>query len=112
MSASVPVSPTFQRFDVRRFAADKMQKLNVFETSRFFLDVYCLAPGQAQKPHKHADADKVYAVVEGEVSVRIGESTAILGVGQAGLAPAGIDHGLENLSAANAAVLVFMAPHP
>ncbi|HEY0710663.1 MAG TPA: cupin domain-containing protein [Polyangia bacterium] len=106
------MSVSVARFDVRRFAQEKMQKLNVFETPRFFLDVYCLAPGQAQKPHKHADADKVYAVIEGEVSVRIGEETATLGSGQAALAPAGIDHGIENLSAGNAAVLVFMAPHP
>ncbi|HEY0712401.1 MAG TPA: cupin domain-containing protein [Polyangia bacterium] len=106
------MSVSVQRFDVRRFADDKMQKLNVFETSRFFFDVYCLAPGQAQKPHKHADADKIYAVVEGEVNVRVGDAVATLGPGQAALAPAGIDHGLENRSASNAAVLVFMAPHP
>jgi mannose-6-phosphate isomerase-like protein (cupin superfamily) len=101
-----------KRFDVRRFDAAKMQKLNVFETPRFFFDVYCLAPGQAQKPHAHAEADKVYAVVEGEVTVRIGNDSAKLGVGEAALAPAGVEHGVENGSGGNAAVLVFMAPHP
>ena len=37
----------------RRFAADKMQKVNMFETPQMFCDVYCLEPGQAQKAHAH-----------------------------------------------------------
>src|SRR5438445_158935 len=43
-------------------AADKMRKENLFQTGRFFLDVYVLAPGQSQAPHAHAGSDKVYAV--------------------------------------------------
>lgn len=101
-----------KRIDVRRFDAAKMQKLNLFQTSRFFCDVYCLEPGQSQKPHRHDDADKVYAVLEGEVQVRIGADSALLGAGEAVLAPAGVDHGLENPGPARAAVLVFMAPAP
>jgi quercetin dioxygenase-like cupin family protein len=101
-----------QRLDVRRFDAAKMQKLSLFETPRFFCDIYCLEPGQSQKPHKHDDADKVYAVLEGEVRVRIGEESATLAAGDAVLAPAGIDHGLDNAGPARAAVLVFMAPKP
>jgi mannose-6-phosphate isomerase-like protein (cupin superfamily) len=101
-----------QSLDVRRFDPGKMQKLNLFETPRFFCDVYCLEPGQAQKPHRHEDADKVYAVLEGEVSVRVGEESATLTEGQAVLAPAGLDHGVENPGPARAALLVFMAPRP
>jgi mannose-6-phosphate isomerase-like protein (cupin superfamily) len=98
-----------KRLDVRRFESGKMQKVNLFETPRFFCDVYCLEPGQAQKPHKHDDADKVYAVLEGSVLARIGNESASLGVGDAVLAPAGSDHGIENTSQGRAAVLVFMA---
>ena len=29
----------------RRFSAEKMQKLNLFETDQMFCDVYCLGPG-------------------------------------------------------------------
>ena len=43
-----------------QFADDKLKKHNLFATERFFLDVYCLQPKQAQKPHAHAGADKVY----------------------------------------------------
>lgn len=101
-----------KRIDVRRFDASKMQKVNLLETVRFFLDVYCLEPGQLQKPHRHEDADKVYVALEGEVLVRVGEDTGVLHVGDAVLAPAGLDHGVENQSGARAAVLVFMAPRP
>ena len=103
---------TVTRFDTRRFDPAKLQKLNVVQTSRFFLEVYCLAPGQAQKPHTHDGSDKVYAVLEGQVRVRIGADTADLGPGEAALAPAGIDHGIENPGPTNAAILVFMAPLP
>lgn len=98
--------------DVRRFDAAKMQKLNLFETPRFFLDVYCLEPGQSQKPHRHDGSDKVYAVLEGEVRAQVGEETALITAGHAVLAPAGLDHGIENLGPGRAALLVLMAPRP
>jgi quercetin dioxygenase-like cupin family protein len=101
-----------QRLDARRFDPAKMQKINLFETPRFFCDVYCLEPGQSQKPHRHDGSDKVYAVLEGEVRARVGEDSALLTAGQAVLAPAGVDHGIENPGPARAALLVFMAPRP
>jgi mannose-6-phosphate isomerase-like protein (cupin superfamily) len=99
-----------RRTGARRFDAAKMQKVNLFETPRLFCDVYCLEPGQSQKPHRHEGSDKVYAVLEGAVLVRVGAESAPLGAGEAALAPAGEDHGLENPGPARAAVLVFMAP--
>jgi mannose-6-phosphate isomerase-like protein (cupin superfamily) len=106
----MPVSVT--RFDARRFDPGKLQKLNVAQTSRFFLDVYCLMPGQQQKPHRHDASDKVYAVLEGHVTVRIGDETAALGPGEAVLAPAGVEHGVDNSGPENAALLVMMTPPP
>jgi quercetin dioxygenase-like cupin family protein len=96
----------------RRFDAAKMQKLNLFETERFFCDVYCLEPGQAQKQHAHAGNDKVYAVLEGAVVAQISGEERELAVGDAVLVPAGEEHGVVNRSAARAALLVFMAPKP
>lgn len=96
----------------RRYDSAKMQKINLFETDRFFLDVYCLEPGQSQKAHAHAGSDKVYAVLEGSVSVRVGAETRELQAGEAVLADAGTEHGIENRSPGRAAVLVMMAPKP
>jgi quercetin dioxygenase-like cupin family protein len=96
----------------RRFDAAKLQKLNLFETERFFCDVYCLEPGQSQKAHAHAGSDKVYAVLEGAVVAQIGGEERELQAGEAALAEAGTEHGLVNRSPSPAAVLVFMAPKP
>ena len=98
-------------FDQRcyAFASEKMHKVHLFETERFFLDVYCLEPGQSQKAHAHAGSDKVYAVLEGSVHARVGVEEQQLSAGQAVLAPAGSEHGIENRSTSRAAVLVFMA---
>ena len=101
-----------KHIDVRRYDPAKMQKLNLFETPRFFCDVYCLEPGQAQKAHRHEGTDKVYVVLEGEVLVRVGEESATLPSGTAVLAAAGVDHGIENRGPARSALLVFMAPRP
>ncbi len=101
-----------KRLDVRGFDPAKMQKHNLFETPRFFCDVYCLLPGQAQKPHQHAAADKIYAVLQGSVRVHIGGESADLSIGDAVMAPGGQEHGVENRSSGPAALLVFMAPKP
>ena len=96
----------------RRFDGAKMQKINLFETDRFFLDIYCLEPGQSQKAHAHAGSDKVYAVLEGSVVATVGGETRELRAGETVLAEAGSEHGIENRSHARAAVLVMMAPRP
>lgn len=94
------------------FADDKLKKHGVFATERFFLDVYCLKPGQVQKPHVHAGCDKVYVVLEGRCRFRVGEDSGEHGEGAAVLAPAGIEHGVENTSSQNARLLVLMTPPP
>jgi quercetin dioxygenase-like cupin family protein len=96
----------------RRFDPAKMQKVALFESDRFFCDVYCLLPGQEQKPHAHEGSDKVYAVLEGSVEVRVGGETKTVAQGEAALAPAGKEHGVANRSSAAAALLVFLAPRP
>jgi quercetin dioxygenase-like cupin family protein len=96
----------------RRWDGAKMQKLNLFETDRFFTDIYCLEPGQSQKAHVHAGADKLYAVLEGSIFARVGGEEQELRQGEVVLAPAGSEHGIENRSGQRAAVLVFMAPKP
>src|SRR4051812_19533578 len=93
---------SIQRLDSRRFSGEKMQKVTLFETPRFFCDVYCLEPGQAQKPHRHDGSDKLYAVLEGRARVTIGPDVGELGPGDAVLCPAGAEHGIENTGPARA----------
>lgn len=94
------------------FAEAKLQKHNLFETSRFFLDVYCLLPGQSQKPHAHEASDKVYVVLEGRCRFTVDGDAREEGEGACVFCPAGSEHGVENTGPANARLLVMMAPHP
>jgi len=89
-----------------------MQKIGLFETDRFFCDLYCLLPGQAQKVHAHQGSDKVYLVLQGRARVRVGDAEQELSPGQAALAPAGDPHGVTNATGEPVTLLVFMAPKP
>jgi mannose-6-phosphate isomerase-like protein (cupin superfamily) len=95
-----------------RFAEEKMQKIGLVETDRLYFDLYCLQPGQAQKVHSHVGSDKVYYVLRGRATVRIGAEEAELAPGQAVLAPSGTEHGVANRAGEPLTLLVFMAPKP
>ncbi len=96
----------------RRFSPEGLQKLNLFQTPRFFADVYCLEPEQEQKAHAHEGSDKVYVVLEGRARVRVGDEEQALGPNQAALAPSGMPHGVHNPGPERLVLLVFMAPVP
>ena len=98
--------------DFQQFSSEKMKKHNLFQTPRFFCDVYCFEPGQEQKGHVHQDQDKVYLVLEGEGTFRVGADSQVLGLGQGTMAPAGEEHGVLNHTQDRLRVLVFMAPNP
>ena len=98
--------------DYRQFSAEKMKKHNLFQSERFFCDVYCLEPGQEQKGHVHADQDKVYVVLEGKGTFTVGDESQVLGTGEGTMAPAGESHGVKNHGPQRLRVLVFMAPNP
>ena len=93
-------------------ATDKMAKVGLASTSRTQLDLYCVAPGQSQSPHRHEGEDKIYYVIEGAGRFRVGESEERLEAGEAVVAPAGVEHGLVNDGAALLLVLVVIAPPP
>lgn len=93
-----------------RFSEEKMQKIEVFPSPYMRVDLYTLLPGQAQRPHVHPEADKVYLVLEGEVVLVVDDEEALLPDGSAGYAPAGSRHGVKNASANPAVLFVVMAP--
>jgi quercetin dioxygenase-like cupin family protein len=96
----------------KRFAEEKMQKVSLFDTANCFCDLYCLKPGQAQRPHSHAGADKIYYVLEGEATIQIGDEEQMLGPGRIVLAPSEVVHGVRNAGSQPLSLLVFMAPNP
>ena len=98
--------------EYQQFASDKMNKNNIFETPRFFCDVYCFEPGQEQKGHVHGDQDKVYLVLEGQGQFKVGSEERVLGPGEGTMASAGEAHGVLNHTNTRLKVLVFVAPNP
>jgi quercetin dioxygenase-like cupin family protein len=98
--------------DYQKFGQDKMKKNNIFQTARFFCDIYCFEPGQEQKGHIHGEQDKVYLVLEGKGTFQIGNEKQVLGPGDGTMAPAGEEHGVFNHTRERLKVLVFVAPNP
>ncbi|MFN7956464.1 MAG: cupin domain-containing protein [bacterium] len=94
------------------FSDDKMQKVPLFDSERMFCDVYCFRPGQEQRAHRHDASDKVYVVLQGSGTFRVGAEERVLRAGQAVMAPAGEEHGARNSSDDELVVLVIMAPKP
>ena len=98
--------------DYQQFSSEKMKKNNMFQTPRFFCDIYCFEPGQEQKGHIHGEQDKVYLVLEGQGMFQVGLEKQVLGPGQGTTAPAGEEHGVMNHTDQRLKVLVFVAPNP
>jgi len=98
--------------EAQRFSPEKMQKVGLFSSERFFLDLYCLEPGQSQKPHAHDGSDKVYLVVEGRGRFQVGAEERNLETGEAVMAASGAVHGILNDSEKRLVVLTLMAPPP
>ena len=96
----------------QQFSIEKMKKNIMFQTSRFFCDIYCFEPGQEQKGHIHGEQDKVYLVLEGQGTFQVGSAKQVLGPGQGTMAPAGEEHGVKNHTGQRLKVLVFVAPNP
>ena len=98
--------------DYQHFSSEKMKKNNLFQTARFFCDIYCFEPGQEQKGHIHGEQDKVYLVLEGQGMFQVGSEKRVLGPGQGTMAPAGEEHGVKNHTDQRLKVLVFVSPNP
>jgi len=95
-----------------QLSPDKMAKIALATTERAQLDLYCVAPGQSQKPHRHDDQDKIYYVVEGTGRFTLGEKEEALAGGDALVARAGVEHGLVNDGPDPLLILVVVTPPP
>jgi len=95
-----------------RFADEKMQKIPLFDSSKYFCDLYCLKPGQDQRVHSHPESDKIYVVLRGKGLFHIAGEERVIGSGEAVLARPGEDHGVKNDASEELVLLVFMTPRP
>lgn len=93
------------------FSAARMTKLDCFRSDRLLVGLNCLEPGQEQRLHTHAAADKFYFVVSGKARFALGDATVDATAGDLVLAPAGVPHGVER-ALERTVLLVGIAPAP
>ena len=98
--------------DLIRFSDEKMQKLPLYESAKYFCDLYCLKPGQDQRIHSHPESDKIYFVLRGKGMFHIAGEEKELVPGESVIARPGQDHGVKNSAAEDLVLLVFMTPRP
>jgi mannose-6-phosphate isomerase-like protein (cupin superfamily) len=95
-----------------RFSSDKMQKHSVFSTDRVTTELYCFEPGQADRPRKYPDTDKIYFILEGTGRFTVGRTTREFRSGTAVLIPENEEHGVINLAEERLVLLVVTAHSP
>lgn len=94
-----------------RFSAEKAAKADLFVGRQLFVGLNCFEPGQSQKVHVHAGADKFYLVVTGKARMTVGEETREVGPGTVVWAPADLPHGVAQ-ALEPTVMLVAIAPPP
>ena len=94
------------------FSDVKMQKISLFDSAKYFCDLYCLRPGQDQRIHCHEASDKIYFVLRGKGVFHIGGEERELAAGETVVARPGQAHGVRNASSEDLMLLVFMTPKP
>ena len=90
---------------------EKFYKSTIWQGEHMMVGLNCLEPGQVQKIHAHADADKLYYVLEGRASFTIGDEHHDVAAGMVAVAPAGIPHGVTNHGEQRLSLLVAISPH-
>jgi quercetin dioxygenase-like cupin family protein len=97
--------------DAVRFGADAPIKADLFAGRQLFVGLNCFEPGQSQRIHTHAGADKFYLVLGGKASMVVGEETREVEEGTVVWAPADVPHGVARVTT-RTVMLVAIAPPP
>jgi quercetin dioxygenase-like cupin family protein len=93
------------------FNPDKAAKADLFSGGRLFVGLNCFEPGQSQRSHVHAGADKFYLLVSGRARMTVGEETREVSAGTVVWAPADVPHGVVE-ALERTVMLVGIAPPP
>ena len=85
--------------DATQFSTEKMKKNGIFETERFFCDLYCFEPGQVQAPHAHRGLGQGLLRCQGKGCFKWGTKNESWEKVRSRMAPSGQNHGVANRSA-------------
>jgi len=76
----------------------------------FFAAEMDVPPGGGPPPHMHQREDESFYVLEGSLTIRVGENTLTASPGDFAFLPRGIVHSFKNTGDVSARVLVVMTP--
>lgn len=93
------------------FDPAKSTKADLFNGKALFVGLNCFEPGQTQRVHAHAGADKFYFVVSGKARMTVGSETRVADAGTVVWAPADVPHGVAE-ALERTVLLVGIAPPP
>jgi mannose-6-phosphate isomerase-like protein (cupin superfamily) len=88
------------------FKADGAETKSRFSVSEWWLEPHTQGPGA----HSHDEDDDIFYVIEGTMSIRLGERWIDAPRGSFVLTPAGMMHDFENRSSSRAGLLNFSMP--
>lgn len=88
------------------FKADEAETAATYSISEWFLEPHSQGPG----PHSHVDHDDIFYVIEGTMSVLVGDDWIDACVGSFVRAPAGVTHDFANRTDQRAGVLNIYIP--
>ncbi len=75
--------------------------------------VWNLEPGQANDFHVHPNTEHMHIVIEGTCEYTLGDQPpVVIGVGDAVMVPAGIPHGIRNVSDKRMSYVAVTSPGP
>ncbi len=94
-----------------RFDAGTPTKADLFRGAGLFAGLNCFEPGQGQRVHAHAGADKFYFVASGKASMQVGDDLIEAVAGDVVWAAAGVPHGVLE-ARERTVMLVAMGPPP
>lgn len=107
-------SERFFKLDTLHQYCDFEAKKNTFyESNQSAGAVWCIRPGQFLKPHKHAEADDIWIVLEGKGEfVTNNNEKKIIKKGDIIVSYPGDIHGVHNNGEENFVMLGFATPMP
>jgi quercetin dioxygenase-like cupin family protein len=97
--------------DAALFNPEKATKTDLFAGRQLFVGLNCFEPGQTQRSHVHAGADKFYLLVSGRARMTVGEEIREVTAGTVVWAPADVPHGVAE-ALERTVMLVGIAPPP
>lgn len=115
MNAADPPSLAFSMSTYQIFDEQSPTAVLASATTELGLIMWNLQPGQENDYHVHPNTEHLHIIIQGEVEYTLGDGPPrTMKVGEAVLVPAGIPHGIRNLSDAPAsyfAVAGMNAPY-